>query len=134
MDYWGGPKGMLAPPPKLLGAKGYVGPPPKLLGGLAPLGPPTSSYAYVIVKLGPLTQRSFSLNHHSIKYILPSLSTSFCFLRGLLDVSHFLAYTIVTPFPIEIPPKAFFFFIATLGSPLRPFGILIFISFIKGHM
>ena len=34
MDYWGGPKGMLAPPLKLL-------------GGLAPPGPP-SSYAYVL--------------------------------------------------------------------------------------
>ena len=94
----GGGQRVCCPPP----------PPPKLLGGLAPLGPP-SSYAYVIVKLGPLTQRSFSLNHHSIKYILPSLSTSFCFLRGLLDVSHFLVYTIVTPFPLEIPPKAFYF-------------------------
>ena len=38
MDYWGGPKGMLAPPLKLLG--GGPAPPP-------PPGPP-SSYAYVL--------------------------------------------------------------------------------------
>ena len=39
MDYWGGPKGMLAPPLKLLGG-----------GGLAPPGP-HSSYAYVLYSL-----------------------------------------------------------------------------------
>ena len=37
VDYWGGPKGMLAPPLKLLG------------GGLAPPGPP-SSYAYDLTR------------------------------------------------------------------------------------
>ena len=40
MDYWGGPKGMLAPPPKLLGGGG---------GGAGPHCPPASSYAYALL-------------------------------------------------------------------------------------
>ena len=100
VDYWGGPKGMLAPPLKLLG--GGAGP---------PCPPPPSSYAYALlisayVSGNPRTRSTVCGRAESVDALSPKRAS----------LLHLKVETVITCF--SVLNLFFFFFLSETSGTL----------------